>query len=580
VLVYGDAPRREDPRDKLGAIGAALRGLPAAAPGIARHQGLVGALIEAGELAQGLADAAFAERGEDAPSPAADAAMALVTGIAGAVWGSWQSGFARLGHLPAAEIAAPLPPVVSSKRAEGFAHYAVYPEAYAAAAAALPPGPLRVIGLRSIGTTLGGMVAASRAAGPAVTLRPVGHPFRRELRLSPELAGSLLADPAAIFAVVDEGPGLSGSSFGAVLDTLAAHGVAEGRVHLLPGHGGGPGPRAEAAQRARWERVARHPASFEHLLLGPGARLLGWAEGLLGPAEAPLEDVSGGGWRRLRFRDPARWPAVHPYLERRKFLHRAGGQTWLLKFVGLGRHGAEAAARARLLREAGFVPEVAGLLHGFLAERWEDQARPLDPGGCDRAALVEHLARYLGFRARRMPAGAAEGASLGTLWEMARHNAAEALGDATAGRLDAWRPRLPGLERLVRRVWTDNRMQPWEWLVLPGGGLLKADAADHAAAHDLVGCQDIAWDVAGAAVELGLTRAERDRLRAGMGGVDAALLRFMSACYPAFQLGLNSMAADAWGGGEEAARARAAAGRYAEALERALDEGEAPHDAV
>ena len=81
------------------------------------------------------------------------------------------------------------------------------------------------------------------------------------------------------------------------------------------------------------------------------------------------------------------------------------------------------------------------------------------------------------------------------------------------------------------------------------------------AAHDLVGCQDIAWDVAGAVVELGLTEVERDRLCAELGGVDAGLLRFMLACYPAFQLGLNSMAADAWGGGEEAARARAAARR-------------------
>jgi len=34
------------------------------------------------------------------------------------------------------------------------------------------------------------------------------------------------------------------------------------------------------------------------------------------------------------------------------------------------------------------------------------------------------------------------------------------------------------------------------------------------AGHDLVGCQDIAWDVVGAAVELGLSQAEEERLAA------------------------------------------------------------------
>ena len=569
MLVYGDALRRQDPRRMLESIRETLRGAGAMPAGIARHSALVAALIEAGELAQGLADAGFDERGEDAVLPPGKAAMELLGQIAAAVLESWRTGFAASGPLPAAALAAgPLPGAISCKRAEGFAYYALYPEAYAMAAAALPAGMLRVIGLRSIGTTLGAVVAAARGAPPAVTLRPVGHPFQREVRLSEGLAAGLLAGPAR-YAVVDEGPGLSGSSFGAVLDFLGARGVAEGRIHLLPGHGGEPGPQAGEAQRARWRRVSRHPAPVDEMLLGTGARLQGWAAGLLGPAEAPLEDISGGGWRRLRFPDATLLPPVHPYMERRKFLHRAGGTTWLLKFTGLGRHGEETVGRARRLHGAGFVPEPAGLLHGFLAERWEEAARPLDPLDCDRPALIAHLGRYLGFRARNLPAAEAEGASLDSLWAMARQNAGEALGEAVAARLDAWKPRLPALQARVRRVWTDNRLHAWEWLVLPGGRLLKADAVDHAAAHDLIGCQDIAWDVAGAAAEFGLSAAERDRLLARL-GADAALTAFLEPCYLAFQAGYYAMAAEAWGEGEEASRARAAGDRYAAGLRQVL----------
>ena len=566
MIVYGDTPRSDDPRRLLDSIAATLREVAASPPGLARHAALVSALIEAGELAQGLADAAFAEEGEDTTSSLERAPMALLGGIAAAVLASHRSGFAEMGPLPAASLAGTvMPDTIIRKRAEGFAHYALYPEAYAIAAQALPDGPWRVIGLRSIGTALGAIAAAARGTAPAVTLRPVGHPFQRAVRLSDGLAATLLADPAARFAVVDEGPGLSGSSFGAVLDALGAHGVEEDRIHLLPGHGGNPGPQAGEARRARWARLARHPAPVDQFLLDPASGLPAWVAARLGPGEAPLEEISGGHWRRLRFPDPAAWPPVHPYMERRKFLHRARGTTWLLKFAGLGRHGSEAAARARRLHEAGFTPTVAGLLHGFLAERWEEEAKPLDPSACDRPALVAHLGRYLGFRARHLPAGEAEGASLEALWEMARHNIAEALGKAAAAGLDAWKPRLPALEGGMRRVWTDNRLHAWEWLVLPGGRLLKADAVDHAAAHDLIGCQDIAWDVAGAAVELDLSAEEQEELRA-LVRADAALLRFLKPAYRAFQLGYHTMAADAWGGGEEAARARRAAERYAEGL--------------
>ncbi len=152
MLVYGDAARVEDPRDRLAALAEALGRIPGMAAGIARHAALVAVLIDAGELAQGLADeAAFvaaAGRQDRCPSPAQAAAMALLMRLARAVGASWESGFARLVPLPSpARIrslagrlhrgdAPAAPEAIVTRRAEGFAFYALYPEGYRAAALA------------------------------------------------------------------------------------------------------------------------------------------------------------------------------------------------------------------------------------------------------------------------------------------------------------------------------------------------------------------------------------------------------------------------------------------------------------
>jgi hypothetical protein len=595
MLVYGDQTRTEDARAKLAGIARALRDAAAMPAGIARHGALAAAFIEAGELAQGVADAAFTARGHrDARSPAGDAALALLTRLAAVLRSSWDSGFALLDTAAPAEAlralgAAPLPETLRTKRAEGFAFYALYPEAYLAAAraAALPPGRrTRVIGIRSIGAALGALVAAAAGAPPPVTLRPVGHPFRRELSLAGELEAELLADPAASFAVADEGPGLSGSSFGAVVDFLEDRGrVSPDRVHLFPSHNGEPGPQASPRHRARWANARRHVVEFDALALRPATpaahRLSSWAAELVGAPDGPLEEISGGGWRRLRYAREADWPPVHAQAERRKFLLRAGGgKTWLLKFAGLGREGERKLERARALHAAGFAPAVAGFRHGFLVEEWIDGARPLDrAGGYDRARLAERVGRYLGFRARRFPAGAEQGASLAELRAMARHNAAEAMGEEWGRRVERRTAGLETFEPRLRRVETDNRLHAWEWLLLPGGGgdgPLKTDALDHHAAHDLIGCQDIAWDVAGAMCELEL-EGERSALGAAVEreagrAVEPGLVSLLAPCYLAFQLGSCAMAAQI-AAADEAARLRTAVERYAGLLRRALADG-------
>jgi hypothetical protein len=217
MLVYGDRVRTEDPRAKLERLAQDLRALAGQPPGIERHGRLVALFIEASEFCQGVSDAEFVVRGCDAESPAQARAMALLLGLARAVRQSWRSGFEPPPVLPDLRrvlAADRWPDSIEVKTAEGYAFYALYPEAYAAAAAALGRDPPQVIGIRSIGAGLGAWWPPRPARRrPSRCGRSV-IPFRRALALAPDLSARLLADRGTQYAVVDEGPGLSGARSG------------------------------------------------------------------------------------------------------------------------------------------------------------------------------------------------------------------------------------------------------------------------------------------------------------------------------------------------------------------------------
>ncbi|NVB79050.1 MAG: hypothetical protein HOV81_11680 [Kofleriaceae bacterium] len=562
MLVFGDHVRRRDPRDVIEDLDARLVAIARMPRGLARHAALVGAFIEASELAQGLADAERALRGVDARSPMTDAAMHVLVSLAQAIDASWTGRITQLGSWWLRVLrAVALPDRIKMKRAEGYAFYAVYPEAYIAAARRAGIVDRRVIGIRSIGTGLAALVAAASGAPLPATLRPYGNPFAREVSASPELVAEWSKDRHARIAIADEGPGLSGSSFGAVADLLERNGVDRTRIEMFPSHRGEPGPAASAHHRARWAKIARHVVDADELLVTT-QRLAGWVAGLVGPPVAPLEDISGGHWRARHYGREHAWPPSIVHQERRKFLVHTRDGTWLAKFVGLGRTGEHALVRARLLHAAGFTSEVAGLCHGFLVERWLDDARPLDARAIDRTYLIERAGAYLGMRARWV---SSVGATSSTLIEMVRRNVSIAVDTSTAVRIAG---------RLVPRpavaVEIDGKLQAWEWLVRGDGTLVKADAYDHHAAHDLIGCQDIAWDLVGAAIELGLDPNEQERLarrveeEAGR-SLDRELVAFMRPCYLAFQLGRATLGAQSCAGAE-ALRLQGAAARYARLL--------------
>lgn len=540
MLVYGDHARAVEVRPELARIEQVWRELPSSTQiGVDRHGRLAAVFIGLSELLQGVGDEAV---------EAEPAFLALTAAAAAALRCSWDSGFLYVDPPPADlfhAAADAAPKRVTIKTAEGYAFYALYPEAYREAARELAP-ETRVIGVRSIGAGLACVVADAAGAPPPLTVRPTGHPFRREVALPP-------VDPTATYAVVDEGPGLSGSSFGAVADALEVQGVPAERILFLPGHDGDLGPQGSEAHRRRWRAARRPHVTFDDLI---APRLPGWVEDLTGPALS-VEDFSGGAWRRLTHGgDESAWPPSAAHGERRKFLLRSEQGAFLLKFVGLGMGGVTSFERALTLHAAGWAPEPLGWRHGFLVERWVE-SRPLTAE--DRPTLVNALHRYLAFRSEAFPAPDDAGAAPEALAEMARVNIAEALGPDLAARL----PEPPPFEP---RVAGDNRLHAWEWRVAPDGRVLKADALDHAFTHDLIGCQPPDWDRAGAVVEHDLSPEEAAAV--------SEIHPFWVTAYAAFQLGLWSMAADALGGWpEEQARCALQRDRYADRLRRALGTG-------
>jgi hypothetical protein len=395
-----------------------------------------------------------------------------------------------------------------------------------------------------------------------VSVRPFGHPFSRRIRVDRSLEDQLLTGEAH-YVIVDEGPGESGSSFGAVADWLQERGVPLERIAFLPSHAGPLGDQASSEHRQRWSKAQRIAADLGDQLPG---RLTNWLMPLIGTLDGAPMEISGGEWRRHVFPEQ-QWPPAQPMWERRKFLADAGGCCFLVKFAGLGSIGEGKLAMARALHAAGHAAEPVGLVHGFLVERWCEDAGSMAIG----EKPVAQIARYLGVRARLFPAAAGSGASIRKLAKMVGRNVSLTLGGDAAARLEPSAEELDRLERRVVRVRTDNKLDHHEWRRMPDGRLLKTDALDHHQSHDLIGCQDLAWDVAGAICELDLPSEELIAPTEEAAGrvTDPQLLGFYRIAYPAFRLGQAAMARAA-ADPSEAARLVRAETRYVAELQHLL----------
>ena len=421
-------------------------------------------LIRAGELESALADAA-----SPAASPLASLTDALAFTLLSGDLRSVTKLADSLSNLS-------LPQTIETSPPEGFSYYALHPLEFADAAMGLadPPRPAAVIGIRSIGTTLSAVVAATlRRTGCAaerITVRPTGHPYSRHTHPTSEQIRWIRKqkERGAIFLVVDEGPGRSGSSFLSVGEALIDAGVSVAELTLI-------GSQEPDLNLLCVDDAVRRWKAFHFLA----------AKSRISSRFSDHIFVGAGEWRRKLLPKDATWPACWPQMERVKFLSPDG--TRLYKFEGLGSTVETVQQRSRLVDEAGFGCSVTDEGDGFSCYAVAD-AMPMTGKDTDLIVL-ERIAQYCAFRA----------AEFGTdgepepLAEMLRFNISREFQTDLNLNLDALLP--------SSAVVVDGHMQPHEWLRTSDGILLKTDASTHGDDHFFPGPTDIAWDLAGVAVE-------------------------------------------------------------------------------
>jgi len=446
-------------------------------------------LVGCGQLEQLLSDS---ERGT--ASQRTDAAFATDR-AASAFYALWSSSSPRAPHPPWSatgeltqsrgaieRLAASNSSKGSLRIPEGFAFYAVFPEQYCAAAVRYlarhgDANPAtHVIGLRSIGTTLSAAVSVVlRAAGAAhrrYTLRPRGHPFRRELDLPHSFA------PGERALVVDEGPGLSGSSFFAAARALAAEGVPHANTAYFCAHDHGPGAQASPEIRDFWRSATRYVAAHYDVMTAvrgaPTNALNEELEAAFGSPCRTISDLSGGRWRQHTFSLEREWPAAYCEFERPKYLARlADGRLIFLKFYGSvffndesrGNWSPADTQAARMIARSGIATRT---LRGFVARAWL--------AGCP-------LARR-DFRIDRVQLLC--DALTGRPWLRAR--AASSSADAFIG--------------------CGGRLCPHDWLRLPTGQAIKLPDTLQGYDHTAIESATLGWDFAGATIEWGLGERE------------------------------------------------------------------------
>ena len=153
------------------------------------------------------------------------------------------------------------PEAVGISHPEGFAYYALHPGDFADAMVDVDcRAPVAVVGIRSVGTTLSAVAcAALRKRGVRairITVRPAGHPYGRTTELNDGQRVWVRTErrDGSRFMVVDEGPGLSGSSFVSVAESLMREGVGAESITLLGTRDVDPAQLCTANAVSRWKR--------------------------------------------------------------------------------------------------------------------------------------------------------------------------------------------------------------------------------------------------------------------------------------------------------------------------------------
>jgi len=584
MIVYGDPSRLEPLERCVETLNLMLEQAQTAELRPARVRGLV---ERAGELEQALFDAPEGVGTESARSRDLAAARRVTTLAATAYEHSFSGTPGEACRAVGASRRALAPMrgrggTIRVKVPEGFAFYGLTLQSYRDQALRwaierenAADRRVLVVGIRTIGTTLSAVVMATlRARGfgaKRITVRPSGQPLERRLEVP-------LPD-APFGIVVDEGPGLSGSSMLAAAEAMRRTGIDD--IALLPAHGNGPGARAPAEARSRWRSFRSYPA-----LDSPprfGERTL--AEELWTGVRTAFGDlvrvteVGGGAWRAVHYGGERAWPAVLRPLERPKLLcaSRDGGRV-LFKFCGHATApgmdrtlAAKIARRSAPLAALGFAPRLLGEMHGFVAWEWVE-GRPLGSQDASLPFLVR-MGTYIARAALPPLSPEASHEARERTAAMLRANAGATLGDEAVRAAEAEfrragaEPGAPGAG--------DGHLAPHEWIRSRSGTIVKTDIGGHDVDHTWTGPQPVIWDLAGALEEWDLHGAQAEALlrgyRDGGGAPPApAALHAYRTAFAAHRAGQTAFFAEVERNAAERARLELARERWRGQLSRCL----------
>ena len=498
-------------------------------------QSLLDAVIQAGEFEAALADA---------NSPYASTAANLTDELALALC----SGNQDMGKALSLVVQIRPPDQLSISPPEGFTYYALHPLDFASVTTRVSDGPgaCALIGIRSIGTTLSAVCAAAlKKTGrqtSRITVRPAGHPYARTTEFSPpqmDWIRTNLARPAQ-FLIVDEGPGRSGSTFLSVAEALLRAGVSSELITIIGSRE--PDPASLCADDAvgRWN-------AFRFISTTPSEN----------HRFENCTYIGGGDWRHFVNLEP--WPDSWTQMERLKFL--SPDKRRLFKFEGMGPLGAEVRERAFALAHAGLSPHATDAGDGFLEYEWL-KGRALQADALT-SSILHHMAKYCAFRVSNfaMPHSAPA-----ELRHMIEFNVRQEFGVEISLPEDTFYSKTP--------VLVDGRMQPYEWIAQDRGGFFKTDAISHGDDHFFPGPCDIAWDLAGIAIEWQLDPSGCEyllRTFQQLTGRDLSReLHPHMLAYSVFRLGFCKMAVSTVRGSAEEPRLRAGYERYRRQSEKEI----------
>jgi len=434
-----------------------------------------------------------------------------------------------------------LPESITLKVPEGYAYYGLYPEMYFEAAEQFyrkyKPEKCIVIGIRSIGTSLSSVIwSALQDFGADVlsfTIRPYGDPFDRKVSFDKHHYEVVISNSNSYFLLVDEGPGLSGSSFATAAEELISSGIPREKIIYFPSRTSSGDDLISEKAQYYWKAVDKYHVSFEEYWINSG-RFKQLTAGF------QYEEISAGKWRNVLLNDKSKYPPVFEQFERRKYLLRDESNhiRYFIKFGGLGKYGERVFKNSLKFADAGFSPEVYKYDQGFIFYKYIDKA---NGDAFDIQKLMKFVMNYLLFIKREFPAEPSY--TYEEMKEMIYTNTRELFNDAFVNKLMNIQF---DKNMFSSAVMNDGRMFPHEWIF--NDRYIKTDNTEHHFDHLYPGRQDIGWDIAAFFTEFNLSQEQRKNFieRFSYISKDNHLkkkLNFILIEYLAFRLGYSVFAA-------------------------------------